>query len=92
MVGVDELLESLTAASAEVEQRNFGRALRRVERARQLLDGPNVPPQIRDSIGPQLVEIRGRLEQLDPVVGERLASLARDLEQGLATTAPPPSD
>lgn len=82
-VGLEEVLSSLIAASVEVEQKNFGRALQKVEAAKGSLTGAGGPTaSVREAVGAKLDEIRGGLEQLDMKVLERITTLVRDLEKG----------
>jgi hypothetical protein len=81
--GLDEVLESLTEAQAEVEQRNFGRAMQKVEGAKGAMKAaPNTPDAIRKAVSARLDEIMTGLKNLDVKVREQIASLAKELEQG----------
>lgn len=81
--GLEAVLDSLTDALAEVEQRNFGTALQKIGAARGALDaagGTNA--SFRNAVGTKLDEIRAGLEQLDVKTGEQISSLMKDLERG----------
>jgi hypothetical protein len=81
--GLDEVLESLTEAQAEVEQRNFGRAMQKVDGAKGAMKAaPNTPDAIRKAVSARLDEIMTGLKNLDVKVREQIASLAKELEQG----------
>ncbi len=81
--GMDQVLESVTAALAEVEQKNFGRARLKIEAARAALNAAvGVTLSVREAVGDRLEEITGDLEQLDIKARERIATLAQDLEKG----------
>jgi hypothetical protein len=80
---LDLVVESLAAAAAEVEQRNFGRALRKVGAAKGALTAAaGTSPAIRDALGAQLDEITKGLEQQDASIRDQMISLAKDLEAG----------
>lgn len=81
--GLEAVLDSLTDALAEVEQRNFGTALQKIGAARGALDsagGTNA--SFRNAVGTKLDEIRTGLDQLDVKTGEQISSLMKDLEKG----------
>lgn len=81
--GLEEVLGSLTAALAEVEERNFGRATQKIEAAKGALNeasGATAP--LREAIGAKLDEIKKGLDQLDVKVRDQIMSLAKDLEEG----------
>lgn len=81
--GLEAVLDSLTEALAEVEQRNFGRALQKIEAARGALDAAgSTNASFRNAVGAKLNEIRAGLEQLDVKTGEQISSLVKDLEKG----------
>jgi hypothetical protein len=81
--GLDEVLESLTEAQAEVEQRNFGRAMQKVEGAKGAMKAaPNTPDAIRKAVSARLDEIMAGLKNLDVKVREQIAGLAKELEHG----------
>lgn len=81
--GLDEVLESLTEAQAEVEQRNFGRAMQKIEGAKGAMKAaPNTPDAIRKAVSARLDEIMTGLKNLDVKVREQIAGLAKELEHG----------
>ncbi|MFQ5846257.1 MAG: hypothetical protein ACE5IQ_01135 [Candidatus Methylomirabilales bacterium] len=81
--GLDEVIDSLTQASAEVGQRNFGRAMQKIEAAKGALTAMGgTTPAVREAIGAKLDEIKKGLERLDVKIQERITSLAKELEQG----------
>jgi hypothetical protein len=82
-IGVEELLGSLAAAEAEVEQRNFGRAIQKIAAAKGALTAvSNTPAPVTEVVGAKLDEIRAGLEHLDVKVRDQISSLAKDLEAG----------
>lgn len=83
--GMDEILEAVTHALAQVEKKNFGRALLQIEAAQGALAA--APPSVRETVGTKLGEIKAGLEQLDVKVEEQMAALARDLEDGVVSGA-----
>lgn len=81
--GLNEVLDSLIEALAEVEQRNFGRATQKIEAAKGAITGaPNTPDAVRQAVTAKLDEILAGLKNLDVKIREKIASLAKDLEQG----------
>ena len=83
IAGLTEVLESLTAASAEVEQGNFGRARQKIDAAKGALNGADgISLSVREVLGAKLNEITAGLQQLDPKVGKRIEILAQELESG----------
>ena len=81
--GLEEVLQSLTKALAEVDERNFGRAKQKIEAARGALGvATGTPAAVRDAIGAQLNEITAGIDTLDVNVREKIATLAKDLEEG----------
>ena len=88
--GLEAVLDSLTETLAEVDQRNFGRALQKIGAARGALDaagGTNAA--FRKAVAATLDEIRAGLEQFDVKTGERISSLIKDLEKGAAPQPTP---
>jgi Tfp pilus assembly protein PilO len=85
-LAVDEVLESLAAASVDVEARNFGRAVQKIDQTALDLESMAPSTDVRRELEGLLKEIRSGLEQLDPSVAERITGLARDLEQGLESS------
>lgn len=84
--GMDEVLEAVTAALAQVERKNFGRALLQIEAAQGALAAAGgAPPSVRQTVGTKLGEIKAGLEHLDIKVKERMTALARDLEDGVVS-------
>lgn len=81
--GMDEILEAVTAALAQVEHKNFGRALLQIEAAQGALAA--APPSVRETVGNKLGEIKAGLEQLDIKVKEQMTALAQDLEDGVVS-------
>ena len=82
---LEEVLQSLTIALAEVDQRNFGRAKQKIEAAKGALAAAGgTPAAVRDAIGTQLNEIMRGIDTLDVNVREKIATLAKDLEEGRA--------
>jgi uncharacterized protein YbcI len=82
---LEEVLQSLTKALAEVDERNFGRAKQRIEAAKGALSAATgTPPAVRDAIGAQLNEITAGIDTLDVTVREKIATLAKELEEGRA--------
>ncbi|MGH7405920.1 MAG: hypothetical protein ACREI5_01675 [Candidatus Methylomirabilales bacterium] len=82
-IGFEELLGSLAAAQAEVEQRNFGRAIQKIAAAKGALTAvSNTPAPVSEAVGTKLDEIRAGLEHLDVKVRDQISSLAKDLEAG----------
>ncbi len=81
--GLEDVLESLTRASAEIEERNFGRAMQKIEAAKGALsEASGATPPVRDAIGAKLDEIKAGLDQLDIKVREKIIALAKSLEEG----------
>lgn len=81
--GLEEVLDSLTKALAEVEERNFGRAMQKIEAAKGALsEASGASASVRDAIGAKLEEIKAGLNQLDVKVREKIMSLAKALEEG----------
>ncbi|MFQ5656478.1 MAG: hypothetical protein ACE5G5_02980 [Candidatus Methylomirabilales bacterium] len=88
--GMDEVLEGLTAALAEVEKKNFGRAMIQIGAAQSALaSATGAPPSVRETVRTRLGEIRTGLEQLDTRVQEQMTALARDLENGVVSPRAP---
>jgi hypothetical protein len=82
-IGFEELLGSLAAAQAEVEQRNFGRAIQKIAAAKGALTAvSNTPAPVSEAVGAKLDEIKAGLEHLDVKVRDQISSLAKDLEAG----------
>ncbi len=82
-IGFEELLGSLAAAQAEVEQRNFGRAIQKIAAAKGALTAVgNTPGPVSEAVGTKLDEIKAGLEHLDVKVRDQISSLAKDLEAG----------
>ncbi|MGH7425336.1 MAG: hypothetical protein ACREJP_04130 [Candidatus Methylomirabilales bacterium] len=82
-IGFEELLGSLAAAQAEVEQRNFGRAIQKIAAAKGALTAvSNTPGPVSEAVGATLDEIKAGLEHLDVKVRDQISSLAKDLEAG----------
>jgi hypothetical protein len=82
-IGLEELMGSLAAAQAEVEQRNFGRAMQKIAAAKGALTAlSNMPAPVSEAVGAKLDEIKAGLEHLDVKVGDQISSLARDIEAG----------
>ena len=82
-IGFEELLGSLAAAQAEVEQRNFGRAIQKIAAAKGALTAvSNAPAPVSEAVGAKLDEIKAGLEHLDVKVRDQISSLAKDLEAG----------
>lgn len=80
---LEEVLQSLTTALAEVDERNFGRAKQKIEAAKGALAATGgTPAAVRDAIGAQLSEITAGIDTLDVNVREKIATLAKDLEEG----------
>lgn len=87
-IGFEELLGSLAAAQAEVEQRNFGRAIQKIAAAKGALTAVgNTPGPVSEAVGAKLDEIKAGLEHLDVKVRDQISSLARDLEAGTLPAA-----
>lgn len=85
--GLEEVLQSLTKALAEVDQRNFGRAKQKIEAAKGALGAATgTPAAVRNAIGAQLNEITAGIDTLDVNVREKIARLAKDLEEGRVPT------
>ncbi|MFQ5988614.1 MAG: hypothetical protein ACE5K9_01745 [Candidatus Methylomirabilales bacterium] len=83
--GLEQVLEFLTEALAEVEQRNFGRAMQKISAAKGALNAAgSTTASFRDAVVAKLDEIRAGLEQLDVNTGEKISSLTKDLEKGVA--------
>jgi hypothetical protein len=83
--GLEEVLQSLTKALAEIDQRNFGRAKQKIEAAKGALTAAgSTPAAVRDAIGAQLNEITAGIDTLDVNVREKITTLAKDLEEGRA--------
>jgi len=81
--GLDEVLDSLTGALSEVEQRNFGRAMQKIEAAKGALSAaPNTPEDVRKAVLAKLDQILAGLKNLDVKVREQIVSLAKELEEG----------
>lgn len=81
--GLDEVLDSVTGALTEVEQRNFGRATQKIEAAKGALSAaPNTPEAVQKAIMARLDTILAGLKNLDIKVREQIASLAKELEEG----------
>ncbi|MFQ5960040.1 MAG: hypothetical protein ACE5MG_01500 [Candidatus Methylomirabilales bacterium] len=81
--GLDEVLDSLTGALTEVEQRNFGRATQKIEAAKGALSAaPNTPETVQTAIMARLDKILAGLKNLDIKAREEIASLAKELEEG----------
>ncbi len=81
--GLDEVLESLTEAQAEVDQRNFGRALQKIEAAKgAIAAAPGTPEAVRKAVLAALAQIKGDLERFDVKAREKIKALAEDLEKG----------
>ncbi len=88
--GLEAVLDSLTDALAEVDQRNFGRAVQKIGAARGALDAAgNMNAAFRNAVATKLDEIRTGLEQFDVKTGERISSLFKDLEKGAVPQSPP---
>lgn len=84
--GLDEVLDSLTGALSEVDQRNFGKATQKIEAAKGALSAaPNTPEAVRKAVLAKLDQILTGLKNLDVKVREQIVSLAKELEEG-----PPP--
>ena len=82
-IGFEELLGSLAAAQAEVEQRNFGRATQKIAAAKGALTAvSNTPAPVSEAVGAKLDEIKTGLEHLDVKVRDQISSLAKDLVAG----------
>jgi hypothetical protein len=82
--GLEVVLEFLTEAMAEVEQRNFGRALQKIGAAKGALNAAgSTTASFREAVNAKLDEIRAGLEQLDVKTAERISSLTKDLEKGV---------
>ena len=82
---LEEVLDFLTEALAEVEQRNFGRALQKIGAAKGALNAAgSTPAPFREAVDAKLDEIRTGLEQLDVNTSEQISSLTKDLEKGVA--------
>ncbi|MFC1896697.1 hypothetical protein ACFL0Q_08600, partial [Thermodesulfobacteriota bacterium] len=82
-VGLEEVLDSLIRALAEVEERNFGRALQKIEAANGALnEASGAAAPVRDAIGAELDEIKAGLNQLDIRVREKIIALSASLEEG----------
>ncbi len=80
---LEAVLQSLTEALAEVDQRNFGRAKQKIEAAKGALAAAGgLPAAVRDAIGAQLSEISAGIDALDVSVREKIATLAKQLEAG----------
>lgn len=81
--GLEEVLDALTKALAEVEERNFGRATQKIEAAKGALsEASGATASVRDAIDAKLDEIKAGLNQLDVKVREKIISLAKALEEG----------
>ena len=81
--GLEEVLDSLTGALTEVEQRNFGRASQKIEAAKGALSAaPNTDESVQKAIMARLDTILTGLKNLDIKVREEIASLAKELEAG----------
>jgi hypothetical protein len=82
-IGFEEMVGSLAAAQAEVEQKNFGRAMQKIAAAKGALSAVgDTPAAAREALGSKLDEIKAGLEQLDVKVRDQISSLAKDLEAG----------
>jgi hypothetical protein len=82
-IGFEEMVGSLAEAQAEVEQRNFGRAMQKIAAAKGALTAVgNTPGPVREAVGATLDEIKAGLEHLDVKVRDQISSLAKDLEAG----------
>lgn len=80
---LEAVLEDLTEALAEVDQRNFGRAKQKIEAAKGALGAATgTPASVRDAVGAQLNEIATGIDSLDVNVREKIATLAKSLEEG----------
>lgn len=87
-IGFEELLGSLAAAQAEVEQRNFGRAIQKIAAAKGALTAVgNTPGPVSEAMGAKLDEIKAGLEHLDVKVRDQISNLAKDLEAGTLPAA-----
>jgi hypothetical protein len=87
-IGVEELLGSLASAQAEVEQKNFGRAIQKIAAAKGALTAAsNTPAPVSEAVGAKLDEIKAGLERLDVKVRDQISSLAKDLEAGTLPAA-----
>jgi len=79
----EQIVDSLAAAQAEVEQRNFGRAIQKIAAAKGAFTAVgDTPAAVREAVGAKLDEIKAGLEQLDVKVRDQISSLAKDLEAG----------
>lgn len=77
------MIDSLGAAAAEVEQRNFGRALQKIAAAKGAFTAVgDTPAAVREAVGAKLDEIKTGLDKLDVKVREHISSLAKHLEEG----------
>ncbi len=87
-IGFEEMVNSLAAAQAEVEQKNFGRAIQKIAAVKGALTAVgDTPAAVREAVGAKLDEIRAGLEQLDVKVRDQISSLAKDLEAGTLPAA-----
>lgn len=82
-IGFEEMVGSLAEAQAEVEQRNFGRAMQKIAAAKGALSAAGgTPAAVREAVAAKLDQIKAGLEQLDVKVRDQIGSLAKDLEAG----------
>jgi len=87
-IGFEEMVGSLAEAQAEVEQRNFGRAMQKIAAAKGALSAAgDTPAAVREAVGAKLDAIKAGLEQLDVKVRDQISSLAKDLEAGALSGA-----
>lgn len=85
--GLEEVLQSLTKALAEIDQRNFGRAKQKIEAAKGALGAATgTPAGVREALSAQLNEITAGIDSLDVTVRDKIATLAKDLEEGRTPT------
>lgn len=82
--GLEAVLDSLTEVMAHVEQRNFGRAIQKIDETKRVLDAAGgATATLREALVAKLDEIQVELEQLGIKVVDQIASLAKDLEKGM---------
>jgi hypothetical protein len=81
--GLNEMLGFLTEAMSEVDQKNFGRAMQKIEAAKGAMsEAPKTPDAVRKAISARLDEIKQELERFDINAREKIKALAQDLEKG----------
>jgi hypothetical protein len=81
--GLNEVLGLLTEAMGEVDQKNFGRAMQKIEAAKGAMsEAPKTPDAVHKAISARLDEIKRELERFDINAREKIKALAEDVEKG----------